>query len=140
MGDVVTVEVAAGPRVGCGAFILREGKLLLIQRRRAPEQGCWGLPGGKVDPYERVADAVRREVLEELGVVIRVGDILCVVDQIDLEARTHWVAPTYYAEIEAGEPSVQEPQAHAACGWFALDALPSPLTVATETALRALGG
>jgi ADP-ribose pyrophosphatase YjhB (NUDIX family) len=59
------------PRVGCGAAIMRDGKLLLIQRRREPEAGHWGLPGGKVDLYETMAAAAEREIFEELGLTIR---------------------------------------------------------------------
>jgi ADP-ribose pyrophosphatase YjhB (NUDIX family) len=46
------------PRLGCGAAILRAGRLLLVQRRRPPEAGHWGLPGGKVDWLETVPAAV----------------------------------------------------------------------------------
>ncbi|MBV8664337.1 MAG: NUDIX domain-containing protein, partial [Hyphomicrobiales bacterium] len=58
------------PGVGCGAAIVRECRLLLVKRRKPPEAGCWNLPGGKVDFLERVEDAVRREILEEIGVEI----------------------------------------------------------------------
>ena len=41
------------PRLGCGAVIQRaDGAILLVQRGRPPEQGHWGLPGGKVDWME----------------------------------------------------------------------------------------
>jgi ADP-ribose pyrophosphatase YjhB (NUDIX family) len=50
------------PRVGCGAAVMRDGKLLLVQRLTEPEAGCWGLPGGKVDPFEPLDQAVRREI------------------------------------------------------------------------------
>jgi len=124
------------PRVGCGAAILDgTGRLLLVKRRRMPEAEHWGLPGGKVDFLEPVPDAVIREIREELGIVIRLTRLICVVDQIDAVAGTHWVAPTYAAEILSGEPAVQEPEALGGCGWFALDALPQPLTHATRTAL-----
>jgi len=47
------------------------------------------------------------------------------------------VAPVYRAAIAAGEPFNREPAALAAIGWFALDALPQPLTLATRVALAA---
>lgn len=59
------------PRVGCGAVIIKNGQILLAQRRREPEAGRRGLPGGKVDPYEKVAVATAREIREELGITIR---------------------------------------------------------------------
>lgn len=126
------------PRVGCGAAILRDGKLLLIRRAKAPEAGCWGLPGGKVDPFETVRNAVRREVLEELGIEIVGERLLCVVDQIDEAQGDHWVAPVFLAREFKGEPALLEPEKHTGLGWFALDDLPRPLTISAETAARHL--
>ena len=65
---------------------------LLVRRRRDPEAGCWGLPGGKVDPFEPVADAAAREINEELGIIIRPSELLCLVDQIDRTEGHHWIA------------------------------------------------
>jgi ADP-ribose pyrophosphatase YjhB (NUDIX family) len=59
------------PRVGCGAAILRDSKLLLVKRKRPPETNHLGLPGGKVDWLEPVAAAIAREIAEELGLAIR---------------------------------------------------------------------
>lgn len=126
------------PRVGCGAAILRDGRLLLVRRRREPEAGHWGLPGGKVDFGETVPAAIMREIAEELGIAIRLIRLLHVVDQIDDAAGQHWVSPTWLAEIAAGEPAIREPDALADWGWFALDALPAPLTEATRQTLPAL--
>ncbi len=126
------------PRVGCGAAIVSGRRLLLLQRIHAPEALHWGLPGGKVDFLEPLTAAVAREVLEELGLVIRPERLLCITDQIDAAAGTHWLAPVYLVERFEGEPRLMEPHKHAAFGWFPLDALPVPLTAATRTALPAL--
>ncbi|WP_112661672.1 NUDIX hydrolase [Microvirga flavescens] len=126
------------PRCGCGAVIMRDGKILLIRRINPPEAGHWGLPGGKVDWLEPVEAAVAREVTEELGVTIMDLELLCVVDQIDTEGAEHWIAPVYRARNISGEPRIVEPHKHSAFGWFALDALPSPLTRATQVAVAAL--
>jgi len=130
--------VTAAPRLGVGAFIRdQSGRLLLVQRRREPEAGHWGLPGGKVDFGETIEAAVLREIEEELGVTLRLDGLLCLVDQIDRAAGSHWVAPVYRAVIAAGDPVNREPAALAAIGWFTLDALPQPLTLATRVALEA---
>jgi 8-oxo-dGTP diphosphatase len=124
------------PRVGVGALITDDqGRLLLVKRRREPEAGYWGIPGGKVDFGERVAETCAREIREELGVEIEVGELVCLVDQIDTEAGTHWVAPVFRGRIVAGEPVNREPDALAAIGWFAPDDLPAPLTLSTRRAL-----
>ncbi|MGD9508562.1 MAG: NUDIX domain-containing protein [Geminicoccaceae bacterium] len=126
------------PRVGCGAAIVRNARILLVRRKRMPEAGHWGLPGGKVDPFETVPAAVVREVREELGIEIELRSLLCVVDQIDRTRMEHWIAPVYLVEQFAGDPVIREPQALAGCAWFPFDSLPEMLTVATRQAMEAL--
>lgn len=126
------------PRVGCGAAVFREGKLLLVKRRRPPEAGHWGLPGGKVDWLEPVPAAVAREIYEELEIVIEPQRLLCIVDQIDIQGNDHWVAPVYLIEHFAGEPQLREPRVLSEFGWFHLDQLPAPLTRATEVTVAVL--
>lgn len=120
------------PEVGCGAAIYDEaGRLLLLQRRTAPESGAWGLPGGKVDFGEPVQSAIIREIAEELGIVIRLNHLACLTETILSDDGRHWVAPVYTASIVSGVPSIMEPEKHGGCGWFALDALPANLTTPT---------
>lgn len=60
--------------VVAGALIV-EGRLLVAQRARPPElAGLWELPGGKVAPGESDADALIRELYEELGADVTVGE------------------------------------------------------------------
>lgn len=127
-----------GPRLGCGAAIVRDSRILLIRRLRDPEAGCWGLPGGKVDWLEPVEQAVRREISEELGITLHDIKLLCVVDQIDSAGITHWVSPVYLATEFAGEPQLTEPDKHSGIGWFDLSELPQPLTMATKASLPAI--
>ena len=59
--------------VVAGALI-SDGALLVAQRDRPPElAGLWELPGGKVAAGESDAAALARELLEELGVEVTVG-------------------------------------------------------------------
>lgn len=63
------------PGVIVGAAIVRDGALLAQQRAWPPEAaGRWELPGGRVEPGETEAAALRRECVEELDVEISVGD------------------------------------------------------------------
>jgi len=50
-----------------------DGRLLLIERGTAPGRGRWSLPGGHVEPGESHAEAVRRELAEETGLLVEVG-------------------------------------------------------------------
>ncbi|GBC71136.1 GDP-mannose mannosyl hydrolase [Candidatus Calditenuaceae archaeon HR02] len=62
------------------ALVEREGAVLLVKRGRMPARGKWSLPGGAVRWEEPIRNAVVREVLEETGVLIEVGQVLDVVD------------------------------------------------------------
>ncbi|RKS72411.1 mutator protein MutT [Motilibacter peucedani] len=65
----------AAPAVVVAAAVLRDGALLAARRSAPPElAGRWELPGGKVEPGEHEADALVRELGEELGVVVRVSE------------------------------------------------------------------
>lgn len=125
------------PRVGCGAAILDDqGRLLLVKRVKNPEADHWGVPGGKLDWGEAARTCAEREIEEELGVRIIAGRVLAVTDMV--AADYHWVAITYRADSFEGVPAIQEAHALHEWGWFALDALPSPLTAATRDAVAAL--
>jgi 8-oxo-dGTP diphosphatase len=123
--------------VGCGAAILREGRILLVQRRKAPEAGCWSLVGGKVDFLESAEAAALRETLEEVGVAIELGPLLCLVQMIGIDGQ-HWLSPVYRAAIKVGEPVNCEPDKIAAIGWFALGHPPAPLALAAREAIAVL--
>jgi len=65
-----TVEVAAG-------LVFRDGKLLITQRHaEAHLGGLWEFPGGKREADETFEDCLRRELREELGIEVIVGEII----------------------------------------------------------------
>lgn len=65
-------------RIAVDAVVEHVGQLLLIEYDDARLGRHWGLPGGGVEPGERIHDAVRREVLEETGAQVVVGRLLLV--------------------------------------------------------------
>ncbi|MHB1502951.1 MAG: NUDIX hydrolase [Acidimicrobiales bacterium] len=71
------------PVVAVGAIVVRDARLLLVRRGHQPEEGKWAVPGGRVEPGERVRDAVEREVAEETGVTVRCGELLGWAERID---------------------------------------------------------
>lgn len=65
-------------RVDCvGALVYDEQhRLLVVRRANEPERGLWSIPGGKVEPGEDDQTAVAREVAEETGLTVVVGDLV----------------------------------------------------------------
>jgi ADP-ribose pyrophosphatase YjhB (NUDIX family) len=63
-------------KVGAGGLIECNGKLLLLQRTKAPFEGCWNLPAGYVESDESPPQAVIREVNEETGLVVEVEELI----------------------------------------------------------------
>lgn len=77
------VTHALGVRPSVSAVIFdRRGRLLLQQRS---DGGQWGLPGGSVEIGESLADAVRREVREETGLVVAVHRLVGVYSDPSLQ-------------------------------------------------------
>jgi len=70
------------------AVITNEQGNVLIDRRKQEGLlgGLWEFPGGKIEPGESVEDCVKREIMEELGIEIEVGDRLITIDH----AYTHF--------------------------------------------------
>ena len=55
---------------------LETPRLLLAARRSSPSAlaGMWEFPGGKVEPGEMPVEALHRELIEELGIEVMIGD------------------------------------------------------------------
>lgn len=71
------------------AVIWNDQKQILIDRRR-PEGamgGLWEFPGGKVEPGETIQECIQREISEELGIVIEVGEHLITIDHTYTDLR-----------------------------------------------------
>lgn len=125
--------------VGVGAIIEDDrGRLFLARRgpKAKNERGLWEFPGGSVEFGERLVDALRREIHEEYGVEIVVGELLDVVDHLLPEEGQHWVSPTYLCRIVSGTPTIREPEKCSEIGWFAPGEVPGELTVISRENLE----
>lgn len=87
--------VGPQPVVAVGAIIVDDGTLLLVQRGNEPGRGKWSVPGGRVEPGEQLRQAVVREVREETGLAVIVGDLAGWVERIG--ADYHLVILDFFA-------------------------------------------
>ena len=122
--------------VGVGAVVVNEGKILLLLRKKAPEEGSWTIPGGKVEFGETVENAILREVKEEIGAEATIVRALGVTNHILAAEGTHWVSPRFLVELTS-QPKNMEPHSHADMQWFDFDELPKNVTLTTQKALAA---
>ena len=125
--------------VGVGAILVNEDGWVFLARRGPQaknERGLWEFPGGGVEFGETLAHALQREMLEEFGIQISVGELLDVVDHILPEEGQHWVSPTYICRIQSSTPVIQEPGKCSQIGWFNPHSTPSDLTLITRINLE----
>lgn len=100
-------EYPSYPVVGVGVVVWKDGAVLLIRRGKPPREGTWSLPGGRQKLGETVREAAIREVGEEAGIEITIGNLLDVVDSLTRdggdEILYHYTLVDFDADWQAGE-------------------------------------
>ncbi|MBI3680265.1 MAG: NUDIX hydrolase [Acidobacteria bacterium] len=95
--------------LGIGALIFRRGRILLAERGTEPLKGYWSLPGGVLETGERLEDGIRREVLEETGLVVEPVELAAIFERIIADARGrveyHYVLIDYICRLKSGRPA-----------------------------------
>jgi ADP-ribose pyrophosphatase YjhB (NUDIX family) len=107
------------PKVAVAVILGDEQGVLLGRRLVDPGAGLWSFPAGYVNRGEILEEAAAREVLEELGLAVRLTGLVGVYS----ERGSPVVLVVYAGEVDAGEP---RPDGHevSEVRRFALDALP----------------
>jgi 8-oxo-dGTP diphosphatase len=95
-------EYPGRPIVGVGVVVWHDDRVLLVRRGKPPRAGHWSLPGGAQQLGETVAEAARREVKEEVGLEVTLGDIVATIDLIERDEddriRYHYTLIDFVAE------------------------------------------
>ncbi len=86
------------PIVAVGAAVCRDGRVLIVQRGKAPSKGVWTVPGGAVRLGETMREAAAREVGEECAIEVEVGEVVGILDNVvrDEDGRIHY----HYAIVD----------------------------------------
>ena len=99
-------------------------KVLLIQRKNNPFAGSWALPGGFVDENEPLADAARRELKEETGIVVANIEQLYTSGEPGRDPRGWTVSVVYLSQVDPTQINPQAADDAASVAWFPFDELP----------------
>lgn len=110
------------PKTTAGAIIYRINKekteVLLTKRNVDPFNGYWCIPGGHVELYEKVENAVKREVKEETNLDFS-PEFLCYLDEIFPEREIHNIVMIFFGKAEGNllknDDEVSESD------WFAIE-------------------
>lgn len=111
------------------AVVIQGGHILLIQRGYSPGKGLWALPGGFINPKERLEDSMIRELAEETK--IKVPEIVLrksithnqVFDHPDRDLRGRTITMAYLIELTGGNgelPKVKGSDDAKHAKWFKL--------------------
>jgi 8-oxo-dGTP diphosphatase len=90
-----------------GGVVILNGRALLIRRGGPPLEGRWSIPGGMLEVGETLLEGVQRELAEETGIEVRVGDLIEVFERINRDGngktQYHFVIADYLCEVVRGE-------------------------------------
>ena len=96
-----------GPQVAVGAIVIKDEKILLVKRNKAPHKDLWAIPGGSVELGETLQEAAERELSEETGLTIKAGKPVYTFDLIERngfgDVRFHYVIVDLFANYVSGE-------------------------------------
>ena len=88
------------PLLVAGALPVKDGKVLLLRRGIEPMKHLWTFPAGFVELGESIEEGAIRETLEEVGVKIRLGEMLGAYSYPKYNAATM----VYIARVKGGKP------------------------------------
>lgn len=93
------------PVPAVGAIIMHDEKILLICRKNPPGAGLWSIPGGSVELGETLQEATAREVREETGLQVAVGEMAELselIEKQDDSVNFHYIIIDYFARVVSG--------------------------------------
>jgi 8-oxo-dGTP diphosphatase len=105
----MTITSSSPPHKIIGVAVIWNDNQQILIDRRLPEGvmgGLWEFPGGKVEAGESIAECIKREIQEELGIEIAVGEHLITIDHTYTHLRV--TLTVHHCRLIAGVPQPLE--------------------------------
>ena len=114
------------PRLAARAVVIHDDRVLLVNAYPDGQSDLWCAPGGGQDPGTSLPDTVAREVYEETGLTVKVGNMCLVNEFHDPATGFHQVEVFFHCTVAdpAFDPDWQDPENIVTeRGWFTADDL-----------------
>jgi ADP-ribose pyrophosphatase YjhB (NUDIX family) len=82
-------------------------RILLGKRNKDPQRGSWIIPGGKIHAFESIAEAAARELREETGLIVEVGEHFNVYEIIN-PPNEHRIVIYSWGRVLGGEAKASD--------------------------------
>ena len=94
------------PILSAGGVIIINDEVLIIKRKTEPDAGKWTIPGGAINVGEKIKDGLKREIFEETGLEVEVGNLLDIAEKIFKDSKGkiiyHYVILDYLCKYISG--------------------------------------
>lgn len=123
------------PKVAVIGLVVHRSRVLLIQRAVDPAKGKWSLPGGYMDAGEMPQGALKRELQEEVGLSVKLGELIEIFPMVNSEEERIGIVLAFKGE-PTGSPDIPFVADDAQdAGWFSADEIPSDLAFESTESL-----
>jgi ADP-ribose pyrophosphatase YjhB (NUDIX family) len=126
------------PKVAVIGMVTWQHHVLLIRRGVDPMKGSWALPGGYMDAGEMPAEALERELYEEVGLEVEVSELLDIFPMAGPGVFNSGIVLAYRAEVERDNPPILQCDDDVCeAAWFTVDEIPTDLAFESTLTLLA---
>ncbi|MBD3280053.1 NUDIX domain-containing protein [Candidatus Dojkabacteria bacterium] len=124
------------PKVTVVAVIMYKGKVLLGKRNRKLKHGFYALPGGYLSTYEKLDDAIIKEVKEETQLNLNKPEYIGIVESIEQDEKIHTINVGYLLRLENLPGSIETNDEVDEWEWFSIENLPDKMIEADKEMIK----